>query len=128
MRRLSLLLLLCGLASPALACGEAASRMVAEKPQELEVFARLDPISVSKPFGLELILCGNTSATAIEADAWMPAHKHGMNYTPEINALGDGRYAVSNMVFHMPGKWQVRVLLQAPDQQPTTYLLDVDVK
>ena len=127
--RWSAALLLASLSTPVFACGDGGSQMVAEKANDLKVFAELEPITVSKPFALDLILCGSGDKLSVEADAWMPRHKHGMNYAPVVTSQGDGRYAVSNMVFHMPGLWQVRVNVRGQDDaQPLTYLLDVQVK
>jgi hypothetical protein len=134
MRIRTSLLLFFGLASPAFACGAGAAKMVTTNPQQLQVFAEVDPITVSKPFGLQLILCDGgdpavTVAHTLEADAWMPRHKHGMNYTPTVEQQGKHRFAVTNMVFHMPGLWQVKVNLRAEGKtKSSTYLLDVEVK
>ena len=122
-------LLLAGLATPAFACGDSGAQMASEQATDLKVFAALEPVTVSKPFALNLTLCGNNAKLSVKADAWMPRHKHGMNYAPVVTNKGEGKYAVSNMVFHMPGLWQVRVNVRDPENdRPTTYLLDVQVK
>jgi hypothetical protein len=43
----------------------------------------------------------------------MPAHKHGMNYRPTIKPLGDGRFRIDGMMFHMAGQWQLAFEVQA---------------
>ena len=122
-------LLLAGLATPAFACGDGGTQMVSEQKSDLKILAMLEPVTVSKPFALDLTICGNNAPLSVEADAWMPRHKHGMNYAPVVTPQGGGKYAVSNMVFHMPGLWQVRVNVRDPENdRPTTYLLDVQVK
>ena len=35
----------------------------------------------------------------------MPEHRHGMNYAPEVKAVGPGRWRAEGLMFHMPGKW-----------------------
>ena len=44
---------------------------------------------------------------AVNAD--MPSHGHGMNTKPRLTALGDGRWRVEGMLFHMPGAWEIYV-------------------
>ncbi len=38
---------------------------------------------------------------------WMPDHGHGMVRKPTVEELGDGRYAVNNMLLHMRGHWDL---------------------
>lgn len=46
---------------------------------------------------------------AIGAD--MPAHGHGMNTEPRLTELGNGRWLVEGMLFHMPGAWEIYVYI-----------------
>ena len=32
-----------------------------------------------------------------------------MNYRPSVVALGPGRWRADGMMFHMPGRWEVRL-------------------
>jgi len=72
---------------------------------------RPDPIriEVGQPFGLIMNVCTKAGEPAELAgvEATMPEHKHGMNYAPTIKAVGEGRYRVEGMLFHMPGSWEV---------------------
>lgn len=43
----------------------------------------------------------------------MPEHDHGFPTTPQIEPLGDGRYLVEGIKFHMPGDWVVILRIQA---------------
>ena len=43
----------------------------------------------------------------------MPEHDHGFPTTPQIKPLGDGRYLVEGLKFHMPGDWVVILRIQA---------------
>jgi hypothetical protein len=38
---------------------------------------------------------------------WMPAHGHGTNHDPVIESLGDGRFEISEINFHMDGAWEL---------------------
>ena len=52
------------------------------------------------------------AAVTIDIDATMPAHGHGMNTIPTIEtAEGSNQFEVSNMILHMPGEWELRILV-----------------
>lgn len=83
---------------------------------------------VSRPFEMALTFCGDGPAPeAVTVDATMPAHKHGMNYTPVIEALGDGRFRVSGLVLHMPGAWRIAVTAKTNSEEQR-FILDIDVR
>lgn len=60
---------------------------------------------VGQHFALELAVC--PAPAELRVDAWMPAHRHGMNYRPSVTALGAGRYRAEGLLFHMPGRWEL---------------------
>jgi hypothetical protein len=39
---------------------------------------------------------------------WMPAMGHGADVTPQVTALGDGRYVFTDVSLFMPGEWELR--------------------
>lgn len=41
------------------------------------------------------------------ADAAMPHHGHGMNLVPRTRRIGEGRYEIDGMLFHMDGRWEL---------------------
>jgi hypothetical protein len=45
----------------------------------------------------------------VEVEPWMPGHGHGSPETPVVAEDGDGMYTVTDVVFSMPGHWEVRV-------------------
>lgn len=49
------------------------------------------------------------AGAVVGVSAFMPGHGHGMNYVPQSTDLGDGRYRVDGMLFHMPGFWELYV-------------------
>ena len=69
-------------------------------------------MAVGKHFAMEVLVCP-ADAMLARVDATMPEHKHGMNYRPSLKALGDGRWRVEGMMFHMPGRWELRLEVQA---------------
>jgi hypothetical protein len=62
------------------------------------------PFRVGEHFALELAVC--PAPAELRVDAWMPAHRHGMNYRPSLRTLGAGRYRAEGLLFHMPGRWE----------------------
>lgn len=109
--------------------GQVMTPATADAPFAVALVPRPAPIKVGAPFTVDLIVC-STNGTPVErvvVDATMPAHRHGMNYTPEIVAGADGRYEARNLVFHMPGVWQFAVSIYAAGK-PTHLTLGVDVK
>jgi hypothetical protein len=45
----------------------------------------------------------------------MPEHRHGMNYAPSLQALGDGRWRAEGLLWHMSGRWELRFELGLGD-------------
>lgn len=67
-------------------------------------------IPMARHFALTVQLCeGSTASRGVlkKVDATMPEHRHGMNYQPRISSLGDGRFRVDGLMFHMSGRWQI---------------------
>lgn len=49
-------------------------------------------------------------------DGGMPAHGHGFVTAPRVTrSLGEGRYLVEGVKFHMPGAWEIRVGVRTQD-------------
>ena len=88
---------------------EAGSRIAAEDIV-LAWRAVPEPITVGRHFALDVTLCGTNGTKGIDllkVDATMPEHRHGMNYRAQARRLGDGRYRVEGMMFHMAGRWEM---------------------
>ena len=51
----------------------------------------------------------NVEGADLGVEPWMPAHGHGSPETPVVEDLGDGIYEVDNLVYSMPGHWEVRI-------------------
>ncbi len=66
------------------------------------------PIAVGRHFALEVQVCPD-GATLARVDAVMPEHRHGMNYRPSLKLLGAGRWRAEGLMFHMPGRWELRL-------------------
>ncbi len=76
------------------------------------------PITVGRHFAIELKLCP-LDAALVRVDATMPEHRHGMNYRPSLTPLGDGRWRAEGLMFHMPGKWELRLDVRAAGRTET---------
>lgn len=49
----------------------------------------------------------------IHIEGGMPLHNHGLATSPQVTgALGEGRYRLQGMRFHMNGEWQLRLQIQ----------------
>jgi hypothetical protein len=44
---------------------------------------------------------------ALDVDAFMPEHGHGMNRVPEITKREDGGFDVKGLLLHMGGNWEL---------------------
>jgi len=107
--------------SAAQPCGESLGKGVARAESARYVVAwRADPapIPLSRHFALDVAVCPKAAAplpTSLRVDATMPAHRHGMNYTPAVTVVRGGRFRVEGMLFHMPGAWELAFDVVAPD-------------
>jgi hypothetical protein len=102
---------LLGLAGQGVACELPAGGNIVDAPRYSLVY-RTQParLSVGEHFALDFSICakeGRPAPSAVKVDAWMPAHRHGMNYRAEVSALGGGKFRAVGLMFHMPGLWQL---------------------
>src|SRR4029079_2563656 len=65
-------------------------------------------IALGQHFNVEMQVCSSDGGEpkAVTVDAFMPEHRHGMNYRPTIKTLGPGRFEADALMFHMPGRWE----------------------
>ena len=106
--------LILGLAAPAaLACELSGGPVEKLQSAAYTILYRAAPaLRVGEHFALELAVC--PAPEELRVDAWMPDHRHGMNYRPSLQALGSGRYRAEGLLFHMPGRWEFLFELRAP--------------
>lgn len=76
-----------------------------------KLYAPSDPAQTHSPFDLIIEFC-TQKGELVGVDAMMPAHQHGMNYTPTMTRNSLDLFDISGMVFHMPGMWRVTVSAQ----------------
>ncbi len=84
--------------------------------QGREIVYRTQPAvpRVGEHFTVEFAVC--PAAESVRVDAWMPEHRHGMNYRPTIAAQGGGRYRAEGLMFHMAGRWELFFEVRAGDR------------
>lgn len=80
----------------------------------------IGPITVSQPFSAVITVCSEPALDmTIKLDARMPAHGHGMNYSPELTVLERNdqylKVRADGLVLHMPGTWEWLVNLKSSD-------------
>jgi YtkA-like protein len=71
---------------------------------------RPSPAPVGQHFNLDFVVCAASAVrtdAAIQVDAEMPAHRHGMNYRATVSTVSPGVYRAEGLMFHMPGRWRV---------------------
>ena len=73
-------------------------------------------IPLNQYFDMDVFIKGPTEQVlaypvALQVDAGMKAHNHGMNVNPKIIRLGKGHFKVEGMMLHMPGKWFLSFLI-----------------
>lgn len=87
---------------------ESAQPMPVSGPVQAHWSTVPQPPQVGEPFALTLTLCPSHTEL-VRVDASMPEHRHGMNYKPSFLPLGEGRWQVDGMVWHMAGRWELRL-------------------
>ena len=110
--RAALAVALLGIAVPGAACELPAGGHFVDAPRYSLSYRTQPPrIAIGEHFAVDFSVCGKDGRPAPSAatvDAWMPAHKHGMNYRVEVKSYGNGRFYAQGLMFHMPGLWQFR--------------------
>jgi YtkA-like len=89
----------------ALACELPGGAAQTLKSSTYTVLYRTAPLKVGEHFAVDFAVC--PAPEAVRVDAWMPEHRHGMNYRPEVRAQGGGRYRAEGLMLHMAGRWEL---------------------
>ncbi len=75
----------------------------------VEIVPSLDPLTINRLHFWDVTLRDRAgrpiSAASLEIAGGMPAHDHGLATEPKAVELGDGRYRIDGLRFHMPGDW-----------------------
>jgi len=92
-----------------------------------------DPIPLNEPFAVEVAVFAAEDTSrpaegiALALDAAMPQHRHGMLRIPRVEARPDGTYAVSGVLFHMPGYWELYLdVTRGAVTERTQFAIEID--
>jgi len=91
---------------------------------EVSFISSLEPIPINRIHSWELTVvtaAGEAVGNAeITVEGGMPAHDHGLPTRPRVaEELGDGRYRVEGLRFHMAGRWEIWVTIRAQGRTDT---------
>ncbi|MEM9555215.1 MAG: hypothetical protein AAGC60_13250 [Acidobacteriota bacterium] len=81
----------------------------------VEVRPEPSPIPLNELFAIDVrVTAADDPNTLVEravvtASGWMPDHKHGATLQPQITSRGDGTAHGVGFLFHMPGRWELRL-------------------
>lgn len=89
-------------------------QVIREGPVQVQWRAQ-PAITVGKPFALDITVCP-AAAELLRVDASMPEHRHGMNYRPSLAPQGPGRWRAEGLLWHMSGRWELRLDLKHAGQ------------
>jgi hypothetical protein len=100
--------LLCSIALLIAGCGEAASTG-AGGDFTFAVTSDPSPLGLGRnTLYIEVTADGApVDGAQVEVDPEMPAHGHGSTESPQVEALGGGRYRAFPVTLHMPGHWVI---------------------
>lgn len=95
-------------------CGDdlprASRQTIGRDGLQLAFAPRPAPLPLGRHFALDIVVCpaaGQPAPVLRRVDAEMPAHRHGMNYQPSVQAFGPGRWRADGLMLHMPGAWRL---------------------
>jgi len=89
--------------------------------------SRLEPIAINRLHQWVLTVTDAAGepvdGARIRISGGMPAHDHGLPTEPRVvEALGDGRYLLDGVRFHMHGAWEVVLQLEADGTRDTVVI------
>lgn len=116
----------CALACPSI---DDAISMSADGSDAPAAYVSYPAPPVSIPFEIEVTFCDPEDHLVenVVFDATMPTHQHGMNYDPDVARIKNNLFRISNVVFHMPGDWEVKIEASIGGQR-FQYTANIDVR
>lgn len=120
------LILLLALGGPVQAgvCDDRGAMLSRTAPPEVALRLPDNGIKVGVLFALDVEICA-TGWDLVGADARMPLHGHGMNYAPTIETA-NGAARTDGWLFHMPGTWDITLLVTDGDEiREVGFTLDI---
>jgi hypothetical protein len=87
----------------------------------------IEPIEINRIHSWILVIESDgepVTGASLAITGGMPAHDHGMPTRPRITEeLGDGKYLAEGIRFHMNGKWEMSIEIQAEGRRDTVVIL-----
>ena len=71
-------------------------------------------LAVGRRFSVQVQACAPDPSALTGVDARMPAHRHGMNYRPRLEALSATGWRAEGLLLHMPGDWRFLFTVDGP--------------
>jgi hypothetical protein len=107
--------------------GSSAVRMSRSGAFKVRYSSELQPPVINRIHNAVLHLAtrdGEAVAGArISISGGMPEHDHGLPTQPEVTRyLGDGRYLIEGLRFHMQGAWELLITIDANGKQDTVLI------
>lgn len=79
-----------------------------------------DPIPLNELFRLAVTVRDGDGrplpGVELAVSAVMPEHGHGTNLEPRTRKVEEGRFAAEGLLFHMPGRWWIRMDLRRGEE------------
>ena len=93
---------------------------------QLSAESSLDPIEINRMHSWVLQVRANgepVTGASFAVAGGMPAHDHGLPTRPRVTEeLGQGRYRLDGLRFHMHGDWQLKIDISAGGQSDTVII------
>jgi len=99
--------------------GLAGARRIESSSYALAFRTQPAKIVIGQHFAVEFAVCAKgerPSPEAVQVDALMPEHRHGMNYKTSVRKTGPDRFRADGLMFHMPGRWDLVFEVQGAGQ------------
>jgi len=89
--------------------------------------SELEPLAINRLHRWTLTLTDSdgepVEAATFVVTGGMPEHNHGLPTRPQVTRyLGDGRYLLEGMRFHMQGDWTISIAIDSPRGRDTVVL------
>ncbi|MEX0738901.1 MAG: FixH family protein [Pseudohongiella sp.] len=102
------------------AATEALSAMSQPAGLHVQMQSELEPLAINQMHSWVIRVQDSqgdpVTDARISVDGGMPAHNHGLATSPQVTEnLGEGRYRLEGVRFHMNGEWELRLQIESAD-------------
>ena len=94
---------------------------------QVDLSPELDPLAINQMHNAVLLIqtpAGEPVADAqVSITGGMPLHNHGLATQPQVTRyLGDGKYLVEGLRYHMHGAWELTITIETKGQKDTVVI------